>query len=90
MQNGLIDCEPKYLSARLPHCNQSHVSACSVVMQGHPLLFRGELPQVPDLGHILAGFSWCERELLMCKSQPILAGTAHCGTAANYGIVQQG
>lgn len=26
----------------------------------------------------------------MCKSQPILAGTAHGGAAANYRIVQQG
>lgn len=57
---------------------------------GDPLLFRGELTQVPDLARILTGCYWCVRESLMCKSQPILAGTAHGGAAANYRIVQQG
>lgn len=57
---------------------------------GDPLLFRGTLTQVPDLARILTGCYWCVRESLMCKSQPILAGTAHGGAAANYRIVQQG
>lgn len=59
-------------------------------MQGDPRLFRGELPQVWDVAHILAGFFWCVRELLMCKSQPILVGTAHGGATANYRIVRWG
>lgn len=57
---------------------------------GDPLLFRGTLTQVPDLARILTGCYWCVKESLMCKSQPILAGTAHGGAAANYRIVQQG